>query len=111
MKLVTRSLIGGALLMLMAPMAAQARDCHFHHSYWGWRHHDIFRDRRDLRADWRDVAHDRQRLRWDIANGDWYAARAQRADITRDLGDIRGDRRDLYHDYRAQPWQRYYFDR
>jgi len=105
MKLFSKSLIAGALLLLIAPMAAQARDCDFYRRYHpGWRHYDIYRDRRDLRHDWRDVGRDRFALRRDLANGYWGAARAQRADIGRDLADIRGDRRDVYRDYRYLPY-------
>jgi hypothetical protein len=109
MKLISKSLIAGALLMLMAPMAAQAQDCYFHRAFYpGVRHYDRFLDRRDLRHDWHDVGRDRFRLHGDLAYGNWYAARAQRADIARDLADIHGDRWDLYH---GLPPQGYYFGR
>jgi hypothetical protein len=105
MKLWSKSLIAGALLMLMAPMAAQARDFDFHRGYCrGWGHYDIYRDRRDIRHDWRDVGRDRFFLHRDLANGNWAAARFQRADIRNDLRDIHGDRWDLYRDHRFLPY-------
>lgn len=110
MKFISKSLIAGALLMLMVPMVAQAQDCYFDRAYYsGWGHYDRVRDRRDLRRDWRDVARHHFQLRHDIAYGNWYAARAQRADIARDLADVHGDRWDLYRDYRGLPPHGYYF--
>jgi hypothetical protein len=98
MKLISKGLIAGALLILMAPMAAQAQDCYFHRAYYpGVRHYDRYLDRRDLRHDWHDVARDRFQLRRDIATGNWWGARAQRADIARDMADIHLDRYDRYH--------------
>ncbi len=103
MKSLTAWVLAGALLVLAAPMAAQAHEWG-EHGYrdrdgYGWRHRDFFRDRRDIRGDWRDVNRDRYELREDIANGYWRAARAERADIRRDLGDIHRDRWDRYSDY------------
>jgi hypothetical protein len=98
MKLLSKGLIAGVLLMLIAPVAAQAQPCYFHRAYYpGVRHYDRFLDRRDLRHDWRDVARDRFQVRRDLAYGNSYAARAQHADIARDLADIRIDRYDLHH--------------
>jgi len=112
MKFVSKSLLVAALLMSIAPAAARASDCHVRRPYYhGWRYHDVVRDRRDLRADWRDVGRDRIQLRRDIAYGNWYAARAQRADIARELRDIHADRRDLNRGYFSLPPQGYYLPR
>lgn len=104
MKSLTAWTLAGALLILVAPMTAQAYEwgARFHHPY-GWRHRDIVNDRRDIHRDWRDVKRDRWALRQDLANRNWGAARAEQADIYRDLGDINKDRRDLYRDYNAAP--------
>jgi hypothetical protein len=106
MKSLTVWVLAGALLILAAPMAAQAHD--WDHGLrdrdgYGWRHRDIVRDRHDIRGDWRDVNRDRYELREDVADGNWRAARAERADIRRDLGDIHRDRWDVYRDYGSLP--------
>ncbi|HEV3198860.1 MAG TPA: hypothetical protein VGZ73_13170 [Bryobacteraceae bacterium] len=89
---------------------------------------DIYRDRADLRSDYRDLAHDysrANRLRADIARDQWRLNEAlrcgrnweaqriardidrdrralgwQRRDIRRDQYDVYRDRRDLRRDYR-----------
>ncbi len=107
MKSLTAWVLAGALLVLSAPMAAQAHEWREHgvrHAYgYGWRQRDVVRDRHDIHGDWRDVNRDRYQLRGDIANGNWTAARAERADIRRDLGDIHRDRWDLHRDYGNLP--------
>jgi hypothetical protein len=103
MKSLTAWVLAGALLVLAAPIAAQAhewRDYGVRQPYDnGWRQRDIVRDRHDIRGDWRDVNHDRWELRQDIAHRNWLAASAERADIRRDLGDIHRDRWDLHRDH------------
>ena len=106
MKSLTRwALTGMALLMLAAPITAQAQEWRRPgYGYGcGWRHRDIYQDRRNLRYQWRDIHRDRWALRQDIANGNWAAARAERADIRGDLMNVRRDRRDLYRDYHGIP--------
>ncbi len=107
MKSLTAWVLAGALLVLAAPMAAQAHEWREHglrQGYgYGWRHRDFVRDRHDIRRDWRDIRRDRYELREDIANGNWRAARAERAEFRRDLGDIHRDRWDLYRDYGSVP--------
>lgn len=89
---------------------------------------DIYRDRADLRGDYRGLAHDydhANRLRADIARDQWRLNEAlrygrnweaqrivrdidrdrrvlgsERRDIRRDRYDVYRDRRDLRHDYR-----------
>jgi hypothetical protein len=102
MKLITKGMIAGALMMLMVPAAAMANDgCYRGYGRTGWEQRDFGRDRRDLRNDERDVARDRYRLNQDLADGNWRAARAQRADINGDLRDIHRDRIDLHRDYQG----------
>src|ERR1700693_6101196 len=98
MKVFTKSLIAGALMMLMVPADAMAYDgCG-----WGYRpgyvYRDIGRDRHRLRYAEADIARDRYPLNQDLAYGNWRAAQAQRADINRDLNNMRWDRIDLAHD-------------
>jgi hypothetical protein len=101
MKSLKRLALGGiALLMLGFPMTAQAQGWGYRHADGcGWRHRDIAWDRHNLHSQWRDIGRDRFALRQDIANGNWAAARAQRADIAQDYMNVRHQRWDLYHDY------------
>jgi hypothetical protein len=94
-------LIGAALVMMAVPMTAQAQEYRgYGHPYaCGWRHRDITWDRYNLHRQWRDIGRDRFALRQDVANGNWAAARAERADIYRDMRNVRRDRYDLYRDY------------
>jgi hypothetical protein len=104
MKSLTKwTLTAAALLMLTAPMSAQAYEWSPRGNGYGcgWRHRDIVWDRHHLHRQWRDIGRDRFALRQDIANGDWAAARAQREDIRDDLMNVRRQRRDLYRDYRG----------
>src|SRR5215469_3230219 len=89
-----------ALLMLAVPMTAQAQVWNNRHVYGNcWRNRDIVMDRRNLHGEWRDIARDRFALHQDIANGNWAAARAERADIAQDYMNVRRQRWDLNHDY------------
>lgn len=101
MKSFTRLILTAmALLVLAAPITAQAQEWRRGYGYGcGWRHRDIAWDRRNLHRQWRDIRHDRYALRQDIANGNWAAAQAERADIQGDLMNVRRQRRDLYRDY------------
>jgi len=101
MKSLTAWMLAGALMILAAPMAAQAHE--WGEPGYGWRHHDIVQDHRDIHRDWRDVSQDRRELRQDLADGRWGAARAERADIYHDLTDIRTDRRDIFRDKYGVP--------
>ncbi len=105
MKSLTRLIsAAAALLILSAPIGAQAYEWHWRGGdACAWRHRDIGRDRFELHRQWRDIAHDRMRLRREIANGNWPAARAQRADLAQDYMNVHNERRDLYRDYYGVP--------
>ena len=92
MKLFTKSLIAGALMMLMLPAGAMAYDgCGY-----GYRPGYVYRDRgferQQLRYEQADLARDRYRLNQDLAYGNWRSARAQRADMNRDLNRMQWQR-------------------
>ncbi len=105
MKSLTRLVLTAvALLVLAAPLTARAQEWRRGYGYGcGWRHRDIAWDRHHLHRQWRDIRHDRFELRQDIANGNWAAAQAERADIQGDLMNVRRQRRDLYRDYQGIP--------
>jgi hypothetical protein len=101
MKLFTKTLIAGALMMFVVPATAMAYDgCG-----WGYRpgyvYRDMSRDRHQLRYEQADLARDRYRLDRDLAYGNWWAARARRADINRDLNRMQWQRMDLSRDYQS----------
>jgi len=99
MKTFTRSLIAGALMMLMIPAAAMAYDgCGYGYRP-GYVQRDINRDRAQLHYDREDIARDRYQLHQDLAYGNWRVARAERADINRDYNQMQGRRMDLGRDY------------
>jgi hypothetical protein len=103
MKSLTAWVLGGTLMILAVPMAAQAHEWGDRGYGNGWRYDDILHDRHDIRQDWRDVSQDRWALRQDLADGRWGAARAERADIYHELADIRTDRHDIFLDKYGAP--------
>lgn len=85
-KLFTKSLIAGALMMLMVPAAAMAQGpCYDGYRHMAWQQ--------------RDLARDRFQLRRDMAYGNWPAARAERADIRHDEWNLNRERVAQYRDY------------
>jgi hypothetical protein len=61
---------------------------------------DGWRDRRDIRHDEAKIARDRCELRRDLYNGNYRAARHERAELRHEYRDVNRDRRDLYWDRR-----------
>jgi hypothetical protein len=90
---------GVALLMLAAPIAANAFEWHPGYRYGCAPYHSLGWDRHNLHAESRDIHRDRFALRADLASGNWAAARAERADIRHDYFQARRDRFALYHGY------------
>ena len=99
MKAFTKTLIAGAMILLMAPAAMAYDGCRWGYRPSGYVYNDMARDRHRIWREENDIARDRYRLNQELAYGNWRAARAQQADINRDLYRLHENRRDLAHDY------------
>jgi hypothetical protein len=85
-----RILIAVFLVGIMGLGTAVAED--------GWRDRD--QNRQDMRYDEAQIARDRRELRRDLCEGNFAAARRERAEIRYRYRDLNRDRRNLYWDRR-----------
>lgn len=100
MKQFTKTLLAGALMMLVVPASAMAYDgCGWGYRPGAYTYRDFGREQNRLRYERRDLARDRYRMQQELAYGNWRAARAQQADINRDVNQMRWQRYYLAHDY------------
>jgi len=88
MKLMAKGLLLAMLLLPAAPMAA--------HAFEGLGSPGCWPGRGGIHHAWRDIAHDRRALHWDLATHNWAAANWQ-------WNDIRRDRRALEWSYTRVP--------